>query len=449
MHDSHSPLPARDTPPAGRGPRKGGLKRLLGVTTLIKLAGMGLTLLSSIVLARVLGASEYGAFAFASTLLTALAIPGAMGTERLTVRSIARYLAQGHKALAYGSYRWGNRSVAISSLLCAAVGLAALLAISGGLPDDSMGRAALLALALVPLFSLTKQRQATLRGLHRVASGLFPELVLRPALHVLMIGGLWWAMAQALDAVSAIALLGAAALASYIVGNAILRPHLRREFAGVEPQYDARAWLRAAFPFALLAGIYVLHQKVDVLLLAWLATPADVGVFHVVSRCTDAMLLFYNALQAGLAPSAARLYALDDKRQLQSLVHRSNAVVCGLTAAAALVLIAGGPWILRLFGPEFAAGYWALVILAVGQLVHVGLGPAGMLLNMAGQERVTLAALALSVALNTGLNLILVPRMGVTGAALATGAALVALALGLAVAAKRRTGISSTLLRFI
>lgn len=445
--DSAKPPPAEK--PANAKPRQQGYRRLLGVTTLIKIAGIGLTLISSIVLARALGAAAYGAFAFASTLITFLAIPGAMGTERLTVRHVATYLSKSQPALAYGSYLWGNRTVAISSTLCFAVAATGLLAWSGGWPSEPMAQTSLIALLLVPVFALTKQRQATLRGMHQVAAGLFPELALRPAVHVLLVLAVWWLAAPALDAVMAIALLGVATLLSYGVGNLILRPHLRRHFDGVEPQFEARQWLRSALPFAVMAGIYVVHQKVDVLLLGWLGTAKDVGIFHVVSRCTDATLVFYNALQAGLAPAVAKLYAGGDRQQLQRLIFRSTRTITLLTLAATLVLLVGGPWILGLFGGEFKGGFTALAILALAQLLNVALGPAGMVLNMVGAERVTLVALLVSVAVNIVLNLLLVPQFGVTGAAIATAVALSVLSIVLAVAARHRAGIAVTVFKFL
>lgn len=439
---------AAETTEKKKGKKGQGYRRVLGVTTLIKIGGMALTLVSSIVLARWLGASEYGAYAFASSLIAFLAIPGAMGTERLTVRNIASYLSRSQPALAYGSYLWGNRSVGISSSSLFLVAASCLLWWSDGWPRGAMAQASLIALLLVPAFSLTKQRQATLCGLHQVTAGLFPELLLRPALHLGFVALAWWLAPAQLDAVLATALFGLATLIAYATGNLILKPHLVRHFANVQPRFDSRAWLKSAMPFAIMASIYVIHQKADILMLGWLGTTKDIGIFHVVSRCTDALLVFYNAMQSGFAPSVAKLHASGERVELQKLISRSTRIVTLMTGCAALVLSAGSPWILSIFGAEFREGMAALLILAAAQLLNVALGPSGMVLNMIGGERVMLFSLLASVAVNIGLNFLLVPRFGVTGAAIATATAVVSLGVVLAIAAKRKTGISVTIFRF-
>jgi len=81
-----------------------------------------------------------------------------------------------------------------------------------------------------------------------------------------------------------------------------------------------------------------------------------------------------------------------------------------------------------------------MFILAVGMLARAAVGPAERLLNMLG-ERVRCASVyAIAFAINLTLCLILIPRFGIEGAAIATSTALVAESIMLYGLAKRRLG---------
>ncbi len=97
--------------------------------------------------------------------------------------------------------------------------------------------------------------------------------------------------------------------------------------------------------------------------------------------------------------------------------------------AAAVVLLALGWPLLWLFGPQFVAGYPVMFILVVGFLLRSSMGPAEFLLNMLGEQRLCAAVLATTAVLDIALNLALVPRFGMLGAATATSISLVTAAL--------------------
>ena len=54
------------------------------------------------------------------------------------------------------------------------------------------------------------------------------------------------------------------------------------------------------------------------------------------------------------------------------------------------------------------------------------MGPVGLLLNMTGHERETAKGVAISAVLNMVLNFLLIPRWGITGAAVATTVSMIA-----------------------
>ena len=96
--------------------------------------------------------------------------------------------------------------------------------------------------------------------------------------------------------------------------------------------------------------------------------------------------------------------------------------------------------LLDLFGDGFASGYDVMFILAVGMLARAAVGPAERLLNMLGERKQCAVIYAGAFAVNLALCVILIPRIGIEGAAAATSIAIVCESIALYVVAKRRLG---------
>ena len=142
-------------------------------------------------------------------------------------------------------------------------------------------------------------------------------------------------------------------------------------------------------------------------------------------------------------PRLARAHAERRPDRLQATVDVMNLIGVGSTGAIVAGLVAVGPFALHLFGPEFAAGYPALLVLAVGRLAAVLLGPASDLLLMTGHHRRLGRVNLVFAVLNIALNLVLIPWLGAAGAAVATTTATVSWSAWLYRMARRLTPVET------
>jgi len=106
-----------------------------------------------------------------------------------------------------------------------------------------------------------------------------------------------------------------------------------------------------------------------------------------------------------------------------------------------LIFIFLGNHVLMVFGSEYVIAWPVLVVLSIGQFVNVLAGPVGNMLSMAGHERVTAFGVAVSVLVIVGLGLILIPTMGILGAAIATATGMVTWNVLLVALCYKRLGI--------
>ena len=106
--------------------------------------------------------------------------------------------------------------------------------------------------------------------------------------------------------------------------------------------------------------------------------------------------------------------------KLQLTLSWSAKMAAGFTVIASVILWLAGDVILSWFGAEFVVGYPALMILLVGAIASAFAGPVGYMLTMAGEQMLAAVIVFGTAMLNIVMNLFLIPKYGIVGAAVAT-----------------------------
>jgi len=228
------------------------------------------------------------------------------------------------------------------------------------------------------------------------------------------------------------------------VGAELLRRALPRDIQNVQPTYRIKSWTGSILPFLFITGTFFINNRTDILMLGALQGPAVVGVYTVASRGADLVTFILIAVNQSIGPMMSSLHTKGDRQGLQRLVTKSARVVTLISLPTGLILILFGKWFLAIFGPEFVAGYLALVLLCCGQILNGFVGSVGQLLNMTGHERDTALAVGVSAVSNVILNALFIPRFGAVGAAAATASSFVIWNVWLVISVYKRLGIYAT-----
>ena len=134
------------------------------------------------------------------------------------------------------------------------------------------------------------------------------------------------------------------------------------------------------------------------------------------------MLVSFNldAINSILAPKISEFFHRNKKDDLIKTVNFTVAVSSTISIVTFLFLITFSNFFLGIFGDEFEAGKWVLIILAFGQLLNCLSGSVGLLLQMTGHQKVYRTIMIYGLFLNIFLNLILIKPFGIEGVAIAT-----------------------------
>jgi len=301
-------------------------------------------------------------------------------------------------------------------------------------------------LALAPLVALGELRGAALRGLHRVLQGQLPEQVILPGFFFLFVLGASLILPKgSVTPPMAMALQVTAAALAFIIGAWLLWRATPLEVRNAKAVYDGRRWLASTVPLAFIGGMQFINRRISILILGVFVDPAQVGIFRVADQMSLLIALGLQAMNVVVAPQFARLYAIGDKDRLQKLTTTSARVVLTLTLLVTVVfLLFGKPLLNLVFGAEFVPAYTPLCILAIGQVVSSITGSVGVLLNMTGHEQDTARGLTVAAISNVILNLILIPKFSINGAALSISITWTIWNVLLWLAVRRRLNINST-----
>ncbi|MGH7619079.1 MAG: flippase [Gemmatimonadaceae bacterium] len=420
---------------------------LAGIAGLLSLrvAFGGIAFVVTILLARLLGASGLGAYSYALAWVSLLGAPAILGMDQLLVREVAGYQHRREWGLLKGVVQSATRIVLAVSLPLV-VGSAVVAWTLRNATEPETVPTLLVSLVLIPLIALTRVRQATLQGLHRVVVGSVPERLVLPGILAVLLA-VAWISRTALSAPVAMGLNVGASAVAFIVGAWTLHRHFPAEAKAAPPVYRTGAWLRAGLPIFLVTGVSVVFNQADLLILGLLRGSSTVGPYGVADKTSDLLTIVLAAQASAFASTAASLAAQKDTATLQRMATRLARLTLLATLPLAIVFIGfGGPFLSFFYGSAFASARVALVFLSIGQLVNAGTGLNSMLLVMTGETGQAVKVVGTSAAVNVGLNLLLVPRWGMEGAAAANMISLIVWNVLATIALQRSTGIHSTAL---
>lgn len=182
---------------------------------------------------------------------------------------------------------------------------------------------------------------------------------------------------------------------------------------------------RYSAPRSVARVVQLTLQRLDILLVAALRGPAAAAVYAAATRLIVLGLLANRALYQAVQPQLASLLARDDRPRANDVYQTSTCWLMLATWPVFLCFATYSAWIMRVFG-DYQAGAEALTVLGVAMLGATACGMVDVVLNMAGRTTWTMLNSLLALGVMVGLDLLLIPRYGILGAAIGWSAAILA-----------------------
>jgi len=414
-------------------------RRMAAIAFAIRIVSAGIAFVSQIIQARLMGEFEYGIFVFVWVLVVLAGNFSCLGFHTAVIRFLPQYDLDRAQPEIRGLTSTARLFAMTSASILALLGVSALH-IFGDSIEHYYLVPLFLAVFALPMIALGDVLDGTARANRWAVLGLSPTYIIRPSLILafMLAAVAWGAPATAVTAMQA------ALAATYVttLGQFLfVDRRLVRRYDRGDRKIDFSAWIKVALPIFLIEGFGFLLTNSDVIVVGLYLPPDQVGVYFAAAKTMALVQFVFFAVKAGATPRFSSLIAEGDRQGLAGFAGTAARWSFWPSLAVGAVVLMLGELLLGLFGSAFTAGYGLMVILFAGNMAKALVGPAEMLLTMAGRQQLCVAVYAVALASNIALNITLIPIWSLAGAATATATAMAVEALLLHLAVRRALGI--------
>jgi O-antigen/teichoic acid export membrane protein len=214
----------------------------------------------------------------------------------------------------------------------------------------------------------------------------------------------------------------AAAAVTALAGLVIMDRTFKRRIQAQDVIHPmtVRDIVAVSLPMLLSAAMFFVIGQTGILMLGIFRTDTEVGYYAIAVKLASLSAVLLAAINSMAAPKFSELFHAGQTDEMLRVAKKSTRLIFWTTTPALLGLIVlGRPMLSLLFGEQFTGAYAAMVILALGQFVNATSGSTGIFLNMTGHEKAFQNIIVGAAGLNVVLNVVLIPRLGIEGAAVA------------------------------
>ena len=385
------------------------------VALILQVTATGLGFLNQIAMARLLGAGGIGEVILALTVVNVAVMLAAFGMQGAMIRFVPFYAEKGEvsklKGIIYFILKF---CFAISIIFSVMIWFFSKNISINIFHSGGMLKLLLIAALAVPANVLNDVIGGMLKGYKETFKALLPQTIISPFFRLMLFMFLCFYNVSAVNAIVAF-------IAGELLALVFLLSFLLLKINKDKPEYKHVEY-KKVFDVAtaiLFTGIGAfIFTQADLWIVGVFVTTEAVGVYGVVSRLVALIAFSLSAFSTIIPPIISAVHASGDRDELRRIVRESTRWSLSAAVPIILILILEGKFILKYaYGGMFADGYAALVILCVGQLINVASGLAGWLLQMTGGHKAFMRITFLGGVLNIILNIILVPKFGIIGAA--------------------------------
>lgn len=397
-----------------------------GIVFIGTIIGTLLGFFQRVLIARYFTQAEYGIFSLALVIFNIFAIIATLGLQEGTTRQIAYYRGKKDNKKV--------RSIIISSIqiaLIASIIFSLLLFFSSNFLSLKIFHEKRLIITLkilsiaLPFFVLINIFTTIARGFDDVKPKVYFQDILKNTVFIAFLIVIILFNLSFLEVIYAFSLsiiISCFLLAVYIMKKILLSVERGRYATFLSM---GKELLIFSLPLIITAMLNMIIAWTDTLMLGYFKTSDLVGLYNAALPVSRFIPIILTSVVFVYTPIVSQLYS----QKRFTLLKKNYATLTKWIFAATLPLflvffLFPGIILKFLFSAQYAKADVALQILSLGFFIHTFLGPNGATLTAIGKTKILMWAALLSSILNVLLNIVLIPSMGIAGAAIASASSL-------------------------
>jgi O-antigen/teichoic acid export membrane protein len=192
---------------------------------------------------------------------------------------------------------------------------------------------------------------------------------------------------------------------------------IKKDIKGLVKKKDIISY---TLPLAFISIITVFFHQIDMVMIGYFLSPYEVGLYKPASQLALLVSFPLTIFNTVFATTIAEYYHMKKLKELRYLFKVVVRWIFSISLPAVLFIFLLNKELLFLFGKQYGQANQVLVILSIAQLINALVGSVGLTLAMTGRQKILLSVTLFANMLNITLNVILIPSLGITGAAIST-----------------------------
>jgi|GEM_PF-4971504 len=402
--------------------RQSPVAKNIGTAFAVQIVGYAVNFALNLLLARWLGAQQFGEFIFIKNWITILGIVGTLGLFGAATKFVSAYwvkldIVSIHRFIVFSG---------TVTLVVATIFTIILFIFLGIFPPNNIQIASLLPVVpVIILMALHVLYSDILLALRYVFWGIAPVDLFRPVLMLSMLLCLIFVFGMTPLQAALISFAGSVAIVfvmQLVLTTWTLRLKARESFRSLTAiatkDYPVFAWLRFGLESLFFRGTIFVRLEIPAIVLGYWVGGVDVGLFVIAERAAYLTIFLSNAVRRVFEPMIAPYYEANDMGQLQIIHARITRWVFWVAIMGSTILFLFSDFLLGLFGAEFISARSILWILLIGQIVNAATGQVGSLLRFAGYEKLVRHISIISTVIMSICTILFTILFGASGTAL-------------------------------
>ncbi len=399
---------------------KGGAKVFIakGLISLI-------TLLTTIVMARYYGADIIGYVAIIGSTIGILSTLALLGHQTSVLRLIPEFIEKYCYGSTYQLYKKIAFIICVGTLLISLLFLSSLdILLANVFHQPELKIPFFISVIFLIVFVLQSYTLQVIRALKEIHFYIFNMIAL-PVLNLLILVFVTIFFYQPFNPIYTKIV---ATLCILLLSLLFIHYFFKTRSNLVSSHMETGSWtlLSISLPMLLASSLRVFMGHIDVLMLASYRSSEEVGLYSIAIKLSLFSTIVIQSVNTIAAPKFSELYHSHQLEKLTEIVNKSAKLIFILVSPIIVILFLFGKDIISLiFGVEFIDSNTALLILLVGFYCASIFGPNSLFLSMTGDQNILLVIISFTFLLNILLNILLIQKFGVLGAAFATSISLI------------------------
>lgn len=395
-------------------------------TLCLKTSGYILSIVFNIILARIYGADVVGILALSLSAYGIASIFSVIGTEISSVRFIAQYVTNGKYQLIYIYKKILRIVIPLSVIIGTCLFFLSPLVANKVFHKPMMTIPIRIFALIIPFGAIQKINMSSLRGLKKIRESIFFQTVFPPLVNIITLIMITYIFIKNYITpiyANALTIVIACILTTIVWLRKILETTLSttpKQETSLKSSVEVPELLKVSIPMFLSSSMFLIMKWADIFILGMYRSSHEVGIYRIASKIAWPTSFVLVAVISIVAPKFSELFFNNKKKEVEKVAKFSSKLAFFLSFPIILSIVFFAKPILSIFGTAFIYGSQSLIVLLFGQLFHVYFGTNGTLLNMTGFEKEFGLILLVGVILNIILNIVLIPKFGIIGAAFAT-----------------------------